>query len=217
MTDTKYVRLADRLANGCCVDISSGWSIAGLDVVEVPTENTVAQEFVRINLQRGVLEPASRAEFEEVMEQGSRDLLAEAGIEVERHKIEGFYQEAHVVGLADEERRRIMAARGLGGGQLNYKDDVKRRQMLVEAQEQLDDLDDDETLDSVEQPDPVSSVSRNLVGGDPEKSGEDPADVDAATGGKGRSEEGDDTPAAPAAKKTTSKGSKKSKKGAKRT
>lgn len=214
MTDTKYVRLADRLANGCCVDINSGWSIAGLDVVEVPENHAGAQEFVRINLQRGVLEPASLAEFEEVMEQGSRDLLAEAGIEVAPHKIEGFYQEAHVVGLADEERRRIMAARGLGGGQMNYKDDVKRRQLLIEAQSQLDDLGDDEPQDDVEQPEPVSSVSRVLVGGDPEKSGEDADEVDEDTDGEGRSEDDDDedvTEDAPA--KKTGKGSKKAKKG----
>lgn len=66
----KYVRLTNRLSGRTCVDLNSGWSISGLDVVEVPERKASpnAHRFIREKLNRGILEPASRAEYEEVQE-----------------------------------------------------------------------------------------------------------------------------------------------------
>lgn len=204
----KYVRLADRLARGCQVDINSGWSIAGLDVVEYPDEGTLAETFVKTALSRGVLEYASRAEFDEVMEERNRNFHEEAGIDVERPKVEGYLQEGHLAGLHEESRRKLEASRGLGGGALSYKNDLARRQRLVDAAKELDDLGDDENPDEVEQPEPHSELSRENVGGDPEKGGA----REELGEGTGDDEDGDDAPKserkAPA-KKSKAKAKKK--------
>lgn len=64
-TDPKFVRLTSRLRHGIRADVrGSGWSIAGLDVKEFPSDPTAAA-FARMELNAGRLEPASKAEFEE--------------------------------------------------------------------------------------------------------------------------------------------------------
>lgn len=71
MADTpKYVRLADRLKTRTQVDLNSGFTISGLDVKEVPDRKKYpnAHRYIREKLARGVLEPASAAEYEEVQE-----------------------------------------------------------------------------------------------------------------------------------------------------
>lgn len=63
--DPKYVRLATRLSRGMVCDVQgSGWSISGLDVRKFP-EGNVAARFVRSRLNAGLLEPASKSEWEE--------------------------------------------------------------------------------------------------------------------------------------------------------
>lgn len=66
----KYVRLSPRLSRGCLVDLNSGFSISGLDVVETPDrkKSPLAGRFIKSKLNQGVLEPASKAEYEEVEE-----------------------------------------------------------------------------------------------------------------------------------------------------
>lgn len=62
----KYVRLNDRLCQQVVADLDSGWSIAGLDVKEVPADSPAQAKVVKRYIQQGILEPASRAEFDEV-------------------------------------------------------------------------------------------------------------------------------------------------------
>lgn len=63
--DPKYVRLATRLSKGMVCDVQgSGWSISGLDVRQFP-KDTVAARFVRAKLNAGVLEHASKSEWDE--------------------------------------------------------------------------------------------------------------------------------------------------------
>lgn len=122
MADTpKYVRLTNRLSGRTCVDLQSGWSISGLDVVEVPDrkKSPNAHRFIRDKLNRGVLEPASRAEFEEVEEasEESRERFAQRlqglsslGI---RPASLGFavHQEGEVQKAAQDRRASIEAKR----------------------------------------------------------------------------------------------------------
>lgn len=145
MADPKYVRLADRMARSTQVDIESGWSIAGLDVREFPGDDQpYAQRYVRDAIRRGTIEGCSKAEFDEVYgEDGSNlNFYERAGVTVKGPEIEGHYQEAHVVGMADTERLRIESARGLGGGGLSYKDDKVRRAALMERQKRLESFGD---------------------------------------------------------------------------
>lgn len=76
----KYVRLAERLNRGIVADIDggSGWSIAGLDVKEVPDEKKypVAHGFVLSQLRQGKLEASDSGEYDEV--QKANGLIAEA-------------------------------------------------------------------------------------------------------------------------------------------
>lgn len=65
----QYVRLPDELYLGIVADLASGWSIAGLDVKEVPTdENDPTLPFIRQSLRQGKLEPASQEEFDHIQQ-----------------------------------------------------------------------------------------------------------------------------------------------------
>jgi hypothetical protein len=137
--DPSYVRLVDRMARSTQVDISSGWSIAGLDVREFPGDDRpLAQSYVRDAIRRGTIEGCSKAEYEEVHGTNDHDFLAQAGIVVKNAEIEGHFQEAHVVQLAEEERHRIEVARGLGSSGISYGDDQIRRAALLRAQKAHD-------------------------------------------------------------------------------
>lgn len=76
----KYVRLVERLNRGIVADIDggSGWSIAGLDVKEVPDaqEEPRAHKFVVDALRRGKLEAAEASEYEVV--QAANAVISEA-------------------------------------------------------------------------------------------------------------------------------------------
>lgn len=60
-----YVRLAERLTVGMAADTTSGWAISGNDVQPFPEDRDQAR-YVKRNLNAGILEPATEAEFEEV-------------------------------------------------------------------------------------------------------------------------------------------------------
>jgi hypothetical protein len=65
--DPKYVRLADHLADSALADVQggSGWSISGRQVKEFPSVDEQVR-FVRSQLVHGLLEPASKAELDEM-------------------------------------------------------------------------------------------------------------------------------------------------------
>jgi hypothetical protein len=65
MANPKFVRLADHMVHGMCVDLDTEWSIAGYDVKEFPEDRDQAR-FVRSKITAGVLEPAGQAEYDEV-------------------------------------------------------------------------------------------------------------------------------------------------------
>lgn len=106
----KYVRLASRLSRGMQADVQgSGWSIAGLDVRGFP-EDFQAARYVRGLLNSGVLEPASKSEWDEVHDseleeevlRQNPDFLVQQGV-----------QEARIQMAASKASARVAAARDL--------------------------------------------------------------------------------------------------------
>jgi hypothetical protein len=96
-SDPKYVRLregVDALADV----MTSRWSITGLDVLEFPADDNKASTFVREKLRAGVLEPASKAEFEEVQEMHSESFKTKDG---------EFHQESEIRATAAANRAKI--------------------------------------------------------------------------------------------------------------
>lgn len=81
MSAPNYVRLVERLNRGIVADVAggTGWSIAGLDVKEVPdeAEDYRAHLFVLAQLRQGHLEAATAGEYQDV--QDANDAIAEAG------------------------------------------------------------------------------------------------------------------------------------------
>jgi hypothetical protein len=77
MADPKFVRLADHMVHGLLVDMESGWKISGYDVKEFP-ENSEQARFVKRNIQQGKLEPAGKAEFDEIHPEDDSEENAEA-------------------------------------------------------------------------------------------------------------------------------------------
>lgn len=140
--DPKYVRLSDRLSSGSFVDTYSHWGITGLDVVEFPADGTpAAQEFVRDGLRRGLLEAASKAEFEEVAE-ANESIASQVYMDDDtRRAVENAGQEAKVVRAANTEGRRLAASRAGEGGGGAYDADTKRREAILKVQKDLDDGD----------------------------------------------------------------------------
>jgi hypothetical protein len=105
--DPQYVRLNDNLADhGSLADVSgSGWSIGGSDVQEFPADDDDAVDFVRTKLRLGVLEPASRAEYDEAHPE-------EEPFEVERKMVvEIPHQEGRLHKEVKAGRARMRAAR----------------------------------------------------------------------------------------------------------
>lgn len=74
--DPKYVRLADHMSDSALADVQggSGWSISGRQVREFPTKDDQAR-FARSQLVHGLLEPASKAELDE-MKKSDEELAA---------------------------------------------------------------------------------------------------------------------------------------------
>lgn len=155
MADPKYVRLVDRMARSTQVDLNSGWSIAGLDVKEFPSDPR-AQAYVKDAIRRGTVEACSRSEYDEVNE-GDHDFLSQANVEVKPLQVEGAFQEGHVAALAEARRHQIEAARGLSSTGSSYGDDRLRRKALLAAQKRAEQgealADDDEEAQGQVDPD----------------------------------------------------------------
>lgn len=107
--DPQYVRLATRLSRGMVCDVmGSGWSISGLDVRKFPKGN-VAQRFVRSKLNAGVLEPASKGEWEEAHDDAlEKEVLAQNPDYRERASA---VQESRVQLVAQEAQERLASGR----------------------------------------------------------------------------------------------------------
>lgn len=65
-SDPSYVRLAERVSGGMCVDLTSGWGVSGEDVRKFPKDDQYASEFARTKLRAGILEEAGKAEWDAV-------------------------------------------------------------------------------------------------------------------------------------------------------
>jgi hypothetical protein len=142
--DPPYVRLANRLSRTILADIgaagSSGWSISGLDVKPFPKEDKAAR-FVRHELRDGKLEPAGKAEFEEVQD-------THKAVQAVSH------QEAKVQRAALEANAKLVGAREDAAEEDDdWEDPVERRQRIND--ERIAAQQEDETDDPEEQ------VSRN--------------------------------------------------------
>jgi hypothetical protein len=103
--DPSYVRLATRLQNGIVCDVDgSGWSIAGLDVRKFP-EDKQAARYVRAKLNAGLLEPASKAEWEDAHDDAvEQEVLRQAPDYREKASA---VQEGQIQRVAREARQRI--------------------------------------------------------------------------------------------------------------
>lgn len=140
---TQYVRLAKRLEKGIVADLDSGWSIAGLDVRQVPAkeDNPLAAKFVKKALADGRLEAASKAEWDEV-----HDTEAVEREAVEGRKRAGHVnsQEAHIQREAAKQNRKISESREGSGSKKSSK---KKKNKRARAEEEPDDDDLDTTTD----------------------------------------------------------------------
>lgn len=116
----KYVRLAERLNRSIVADVESGsgWSIAGLDVKEVPDPKVdpLAYQFVVDSLRVGRLEKADKAEYDEVKAVSKK--VAEAGAydpETETHN------EAAIQDAVKAASRRLVS--GIGAADEDDEDE----------------------------------------------------------------------------------------------
>lgn len=82
MADPKYVRLVAARQLTMVADVlgGTGWSISGADVRPFP-EGAQEKDYVRDLVRRGVLEGASKAEFEEVEERNKEAFDTEAELQ----------------------------------------------------------------------------------------------------------------------------------------
>ena len=145
-TATPFVRLTKRLTRQVIFDPVSRFSISGTRVVEVPDpeDNPAQALFIRRNLGRGVLEEASRAEFEEQQEVDEE--LAAAGFYDEEHKKEVVSYQEHLVvdrQQAAEARVRAKRAETEEDDETELEALERRRAELLEEQEGLGLNDDD--------------------------------------------------------------------------
>lgn len=146
-SDPKYVRLSNRLSFGMQADVDgSGWSISGLDVKEFPSGEAAAR-YVRKMLRDGKLEPASRAEFDEVQE-GNKTV----------EKVS--HQESQVQGEAMRAHRALLESRGIGEDPVGDHEDE-----MESYRERLDEQDDsDDAEEQVERTNPTRSLPKAKSG-----------------------------------------------------
>lgn len=131
-TDPKYVRLSNALQGGIICDVhGSGWSIAGFDVKEFPEDKNEAR-YVRSKVNAGLLEPASKAEYDEA--QGG-DLAAE----VARQQKAGVHQEGKLQEAAAKGTAKLAETLGISEEELLEAylaaDAADRQERLDEAEE----------------------------------------------------------------------------------
>lgn len=160
---TQYVRLANRLSDRIVADLDSGWSIAGLDVRKAPDKETDprAAKFVKKALADGRLEPASKAEWDEVhdnegVEREALDQRPRAGVVNS--------QEAHIQREAEKKRKAIAEGRnGDGSGKKKKSKKAKaaarKRAQADEADTGTDDGDDNDGDDDEDEDNDEGSTS----------------------------------------------------------
>ena len=144
-TTTPFVRLTKRLTRQVIFD-HSGFSISGTRVVPYPDaeEHPAQALFVRRCLARGVLEEASRAEYEEQEEVDEE--LARAGFYDEADKKEVVSYQEHLVvdrQKAAEARVRAKRAETEEDDETELEALERRRAELLAEQEELGLTDDD--------------------------------------------------------------------------
>lgn len=133
-----FVRLTKRLTRQVIADLPSKFAISGVRVVPYPEDNPDQALFVRRLLARGVLEEASRAEYEEQEEVDGE--LAKAGFFDDTHKKEVVsYQEHLVVERQAAAQKRVSDKRA----ETEDEDETEialleeRRASLLEQQEEM--------------------------------------------------------------------------------
>lgn len=131
--DPQYVRLATRLSRGMVCDVKgSGWSISGLDVRKFP-EGNVAARFVRAKVNAGVLEPASKAEWEEAHDTALEDEVLAQNPDY-REKASAV-QEGRVQRVARDAQDRLAAGRD---ADLDAEEEELREAVKEDRQARLD-------------------------------------------------------------------------------
>lgn len=152
-----YIRLADHMVTGLVVDMETGWSISGYDVQPFPEDREQAR-FVKRRINAGIIEPATKAEFDEAhpdVEEDEDEVAAERMVRlVQAAQGRGGTQE-HVIreregrGAAKLQRARARAKAEEEGYDLedgqdaDFAADQARREAIVSDQED-DGLTDDD-------------------------------------------------------------------------
>lgn len=148
MSDPSYVKLPQRLVGGLVADVDGGsqWSISGLDVRGFP-EDPAAARFVRASLNAGKLEPATKAEWDEV----HNDAEVLKVVNSFRPKDKGFVETAtnwqeSKVQLAVNKARAALEASRLEDVEaaLDELDDERRAEVIEDQNEQNLGTDDPE-------------------------------------------------------------------------
>ena len=89
-SDPKYIRLTKNRQRTICADTRSGFSISGKDVQPFPRDKARAK-FVRRKIVAMVIEPATQAEYDEILASNARtvDMTGDDG-----HQEHRIYEEA---------------------------------------------------------------------------------------------------------------------------
>lgn len=136
--DPTHVQLCTRLTRSLIVDMQSHWSLAGLDVKEFPSDSyPQAQDYVRTQLARGVLEGTDQAAFDSI-DRLDLDHLKNSGVQVNPVQVQGTYQEAQVIAHAEAARHQIEAERFGDASNMSYQEDTIRREAILAQQRHID-------------------------------------------------------------------------------
>lgn len=155
----EYVRLADHMTSGLCVDMETGWSISGFDVKEFPADREQAR-FVRRKLNAAILEAASLAEYEEAhpqVEEDDEEKEAQHLVDLVKAVSQRGGRQEHVTrAKLTEQHRAVKASRlkakledegidsdDFSPDEMEYESDRARRQALVDEAEEEGLTDDD--------------------------------------------------------------------------
>jgi hypothetical protein len=137
MAGTKFVRLRDDLARGGRYDLASGWGISGYDVKEMPDEEGEPQAFAFVSgeIRAGRIEPASRAEYDEV----HPDLAAALGFSPTKEDGSKPFQERAVQREARKGHTKVKAKRNAEAAVDAFEADEARRKATIAAQKGQED------------------------------------------------------------------------------
>lgn len=135
MSNPSYVRLANPNAVSLRVDTVSGWSISGWDIKEFP-DGQLSGSFVRRDLNRGVLEPATSEEFDLAHPPAPEENDAEAFVKaVQAASVNPVRQEAHIQAGIQADAEKLRGARQTKTDEKGDTPTMARRKELVEIQE----------------------------------------------------------------------------------